>query len=159
MFTFSLSSIESSVWENHPYAILVLALPVGMLMREVLSMPSISSASRATAMAMLLFLAAPLSLQIGDMRLAGDDLFVTSLMLDGILVAAPLIVNAFIARRGLDEEGLSRTADGLAYVMLLVLALLDSSGGLLLIPLVLLVSMRTLQHNFQGLTEIGRAHV
>lgn len=154
MFTFSISSIEASVWENHPYAILMLALPVGMLMREVLSMPSISSASRATAMAMLLFLAAPLSLQIGDMRLAGEDLFVTSLMLDGILVAAPLIVNAFIARKGLDEEGLSRTADGLAYVMLMVLALLDSSGGLLLIPLVLLVSMRTLQHNFQGLTVL-----
>ena len=50
-------------------------------------------------MAMLLFLAAPLSLQIGDMRLAGEDLFVTSLMLDGILVAAPLIVNAFIAHQ------------------------------------------------------------
>ena len=154
MFTFSLSSIESGIWEDRPYAILVLALPVGMLMREVLSMPSISSASRAAAMAMLLFLAAPLSLQIGESRLAGDDLFATSLMLDGILVTAPLIVNAFIARRGLDEEGLSRNADGLAYVMLMVLALLDSSGGLLLIPLVVLVSMRTLQHNFQGLTVL-----
>ena len=154
MFTFSISSLNAGVWEERPYVVLLLLLPVGLLIREVLKMELISSATRAGAVALLLFLAAPLSIEIGSQVWSGNDVFYASVFLDSILVAAPLFVNTVIARRGLDEGALNRTADGVAYLLLLLLALLDSSGGLLLLPIVLLVAVRTVKHAFQGLTVV-----
>ena len=56
-------------------------------------------------------------------------------------------MNTVIARRGLDKRELDRFADGVAYVMLLLLAMLDTSGGLLLIPILLLVA-RVIQYQY-----------
>ncbi len=154
MFTFSISSLDASIWEGRPYVVLLLLLPVALLVREVLKMEEISSATRAGAVALLLFLAAPLSIQIGNELWSGNDVFYASVLLDSILVAAPLFVNTAIARRGLDEASLNRNADAMAYLLLLLLALLDTSGGLLLLPIVTLVAVRTVKHAFQGLTVV-----
>ena len=45
-------------------------------------------------------------------------------------------------------------SDGVAYVMLLLLAMLDTSGGLLLLPILLLVTMRVVQFKFYLLLSI-----
>lgn len=152
LFTFSISNMNAEIWADRPYLVLLIALPVAMLVREMVSMDAISSATRATGVALLVFLAAPLSFKIATEFQNGAPLFTASLMLDAILVTAPLIVNAVIAKRGLDLEGLSRDADRVTYFMLMVLAILDTSGGLLMLPILSLVAVRTVRHQLNGVT-------
>jgi hypothetical protein len=148
MFTFSISGLSSSVWEERYYLVLLLLIPVSMLVKDVISLEVLSSNTRAAGVALLVFIAAPLSLQIGQQAASGDNVFQAALILDGILVAAPLVVNSVISKRGIDASTVNRTADGVAYLLLLLLALLDASGGLLFLPLVMLVAFRTVRHQF-----------
>ena len=149
MFTFSVSDVNASTWADQPTLVLLMVIPVGMLIREVLAMPSISSATRATAVTLLVLIAAPLSLALGsNVWGTGADIQTSNVLLDLILVSAPIIVNTVIARRGLDTNELDRMSDGVAYVMLLLLAMLDTSGGLLLMPILLLVTLRVIQYKF-----------
>ena len=112
LFTFTISDVTTSTWSDQPYYILLMALPVGMLIREVVAMDTISSASRAAAVTLLVFIAAPLSLSLAsDVWGTGEGINTATLLLDLILVSAPLIVNFVIAGRGLDTDGLSRSSD------------------------------------------------
>lgn len=149
MFTFSISNVNAATWGDQPTLVLLMVVPVGMLIREVLAMSSISSATRAAAVTLLVLIAAPLSFSLGE-RVWGtsSEIQTANVLLDAILVSAPIIVNTVIARRGLDKRELDRFADGVAYVMLLLLAMLDTSGGLLLIPILLLVTARVIQYQY-----------
>ena len=152
LFTFTVSDVTSSTWSTQPALILLMALPVGVLIREVVAMETISSATRATAVTLLILIAAPLSLSLGqDLWGTGKNITVATLLLDAILVSAPLIVNAVIAKRGLDVGEANRASEAVTYVMLLVLGMLDTSGGLLFIPLVVLVTWRVLQYHYYWL--------
>ncbi len=149
MFTFSISDVNASTWADQPALVLLMVIPVGMLIREVLAMDSISSATRATAVTLLVLIAAPLSFALGlEVWGTSADIRTSNVMLDAILVSAPLIVNTAIARRGLDKGEVDRMSDGVAYVMLIVLAMLDTSGGLLLIPILTLVTVRVIQYRY-----------
>ena len=149
LFTFTISDVTTSTWSDQPYYILLMALPVGMLIREVVAMDTISSASRAAAVTLLVFIAAPLSLSLAsDVWGTGEGINTATLLLDLILVSAPLIVNFVIAGRGLDKDGLSRSSDAVTYAMLVLLAMMDTSGGVLFIPLLTLVTWRTMQYQF-----------
>ena len=64
LFTFTVSGVNTAAWSDQPYLVLLMALPVAMLIREVLAMESISSATRASAVTLLVFIAAPLSLSL-----------------------------------------------------------------------------------------------
>jgi hypothetical protein len=152
LFTFSISQLSVEVLADHPYVVLLVAVPVALLVRELVSLETISSGTRASGVAMLVFLSAPLSFGVGQALADGEDLRAAAVLLDLVIVAAPLVVNAMISRRGLDMDGLSRTADGVSYAFLLVLALLDVSGGVLLLPLAVLVAARTVSHRFHGFT-------
>ena len=155
MFTFSVSNVNAATWSDQPALVLLMVIPVGMLIREVLAMASISSATRATAVTLLLLIAAPLSLALGDnVWGTSADIQMSNVLLDLILVSAPIIVNTVIARRGIDTNELDRMSDGVAYVMLLLLAMLDTSGGLLLLPILLLVTMRVVQFKFYLLLSL-----
>lgn len=152
LFTFTVSDVTSSTWSSQPLLVLLMALPVGVLIREVVAMESISSATRATAVTLLILIAAPLSLSLGpDLWGSNGGINTATLLLDAILVSAPLIVNAVIARRGLDINEASRGSDAVTYSMLLLLGMLDTSGGLLLIPMMVLVTWRVLQYHFYWL--------
>jgi len=152
LFTFTVSDVTTATWSSTPALVLLMLLPVGMLIREVISMDVISSATRATAVTLLVLIAAPLSLAFGpNVWGSGEGINQATLLLDAILVSAPLIVNAAISKRGLDVGVLNRTSDGVTYVMLLFLAMLDTSGGLLLIPLFVLVTWKTLQYRYYWL--------
>ena len=100
LFTFTVSGVKTAAWSDQPYLVLLMALPVGMLIREVINMETISSATRASAVTLLVFIAAPLSLSLGpDLWGSGEGINTTTLLLDLILVSAPLIANVVIARR------------------------------------------------------------
>lgn len=149
LFTFMVSGVKTATWSDQPYLVLLMALPVGMLIREVVSMETISSATRASAVTLLVFMAAPLSLSLGpNVWGSGDGINTTTLLLDLILVSAPLIANVVIARRGLDTDGLSRASDAVTYGMLILLGMMDTSGGVLFLPILALVTWRTMQYRF-----------
>ena len=149
MFTFSVSDVNVTTWAEQPALVLLMVIPVGMLIREVTAMNSISSATRATAVTLLVLIAAPLSFALGPEVWGTNAKTQTSnVLFDLILVSAPLIVNAVISRRGLDKGELDRMGDGVAYVMLLLLGMLDTSGGLLLLPILLLVTVRVIQYRY-----------
>lgn len=152
MFTFSISKVNMDVWESNAIVSLLLALPVAFLVREFVRMEVISSLDRAAGVALLIFLALPLSFELNQATAEGYDVFWASMLLDAILVTAPLLVNGVIQRRGIDEQVLNREADGAMYLMLLGLGLLDTSGGLLFLPLAGLVAWRTVLHRYHALT-------
>ena len=152
MFTFSINLLRVDVWGTSPFIVLLLALPVAMLVREFLRMEAIGSTDRATGVGLLIFLAVPLAWQLNDAAWMGVDVFGASVLLDAVLVTAPLVVNAVIQRRGIDETVLNREADGATYLLLLGLALLDTSGGILFLPLAVLVAWRTVRHRYHAIT-------
>ena len=155
LFTFTVSSVNTATWSDQPYLVLLMALPVGMLIREVVSMETISSASRASAVTLLVFIAAPLSLSLGPEYWGSrDGINTTTLLLDLILVSAPLIVNTVIGRRGLDTDGLNRSSDAVTYLMLILLGMMDTSGGVLFLPMLALVTWRTMQYRFYWILAI-----
>ncbi|MBL6806202.1 MAG: hypothetical protein ISQ54_01905 [Candidatus Poseidonia sp.] len=154
MFAFSISEMSLDSFVQTPYWVLLMIIPVGILVWEIINLDEISSATRAGGVALLVFLAAPISLQMQSLAFNSQDpdVIVSAVLLDLILVSAPLAINALIAKRGIDKSGLNFGADGLAYVLLMILASLDSSGGILLIPLVSLIAFRSIQHRHYGVT-------
>ena len=154
MFAFSISDISLGTFVQTPYWVLLMVIPVGILVWEITNLDEISSATRAGGVALLVFLAAPISIQMQSLAFDTSDtsVIVSAVLLDLILVSAPLAVNALIAKRGIDGSGLNFRADGLAYVLLMILASFDSSGGILLIPLMILIAFRTIQHRHYGIT-------
>ena len=154
MFAFSISDISLYSFVTTPYWVLLMIIPVGILVWEIINLDEISSATRAGGVALLVFLAAPISLQMQSLAFDGVEsgIITSALLLDLILVSAPLAVNALIAKRGIDKSGLDFNADGLSYVLLMILASFDSSGGILLVPLLTLIAFRTLQHRHYGIT-------
>ena len=138
----SLFFLEANAFVDRPQWIFIIAIPVGILVYDIVSMPTIHSSTRAAGVGLLIALAFPIVTQL---NMVVDDTFRAALILDAILVAAPLIVNSIITRRGVDEEGLNFSADVVSYLLLLVLASMDSSGGLLLLPIALLVMYRSVQ--------------
>ena len=155
LFTFTVSGVKTATWSDQPYLVLLMALPVGMLIREVVVMETISSATRASAVTLLVFIAAPLSLSLGpDLWGSGEGINTATLLLDLILVSAPLIANVVIARRGLDTDGLSRSSDAVTYLMLILLGMMDTSGGVLFLPILTLVTWRTMQYRFYWILAV-----
>ena len=134
--------------------ILLLLLPVYGLVHEIKNMEVISSVVRSAGVWVLFTIALPLSLSFNIIR---DEMLEMSkyedtallpvpILLDVILLSAPLYVNWLIAKRGIDKEHLSVGADAWAMVGLIALACLDTSGGLLLITMLALVTVRSVQH-------------
>lgn len=149
LFSFSLFSIESSRLVEDPYWVGLMAIPVGMLIKDISDMEVISSRTRSWGVYFLLLMSLPvammLTLAIQDTQTDSNILF-SSVLLDLIIISGPLAVNAVINRRGIDEGALNKRADVEAYIGLLLLSMLDSSGGLLFLTLSTFVAMKTLQH-------------
>ena len=149
----TLTVISVDAYVTKPQWILLIAIPIGILVNEIISMKTINSTTRATGIGLLVAIAFPISVQLQDVayNLVGNgDLFVAGVLLDLLLVSAPLIVNGIISKRGVDRDSLNFFADATAYVFLLILASFDSSGGLLFIPLFALVAYKTIQHRHYG---------
>ena len=157
LFAFSISLMSANEFIFNAQWVLLMAVPAGMLVREIVAMETISSNTRAAGVGLLVLLALPLAMpfkEAADHPSLQGELFVAAIILDAILVLAPMIVNGVIARRGIDIESVDIGADRIAYGLLLILACLDSSGGLLLIPIVSLVAFRTVKHRVYEMTIV-----
>ena len=134
--------------------ILLLLLPVYGLVYEIKNMDVISSVVRSAGVWVLLAIALPVSISFNIIRdemleitrYQDTALLPIPILFDVILLSAPLYVNWLISKRGIDKEHLSVDADAWAMVGLIVFACLDTSGGLLFISMLGLVTVRCVQH-------------
>ena len=134
--------------------VLLLLVPVGGLVLEIKNMDVISSTVRSAGVWVLFTIALPLCISYNLIRNKMQDMdeyretsiIPYAVLLDVILLSAPLYVNWLITKRGIDEDHLSVNADAWAMLGLLGLACLDTSGGLLLISMLALVTVRCVQH-------------
>ena len=149
LFSFSLFTIEPERLMNE-YWVGLMVIPVAMLVKDINDMEVISSRTRSWGVYYLLLMSLPvaamLNWAIEDDGGTTSGILLTSIALDLIIISGPLAVNTIINRRGIDEEALKKSADVGAYIGLLLLSMMDSSGGLLFLTLSTFVVMKTLQH-------------
>ena len=137
-----------------PIGILLLSVPIGLLVWEILGLETITSRARSTAVWVLFGMGLGPAMFINALRselgeMAGyEDKFLlpAALLLDALLVAAPLVVAWAIGKRGIDKAGISPNADAAAMMGLVALACLDSSGGLLLLPIIGLATFQSVRY-------------
>ncbi|MBT5254583.1 MAG: hypothetical protein HOL72_02340, partial [Euryarchaeota archaeon] len=152
--TIAIASVEIKPFAQNPIWVMLLSIPVAILVYEILALDKISSVTRATGVWMLVLMAIPMILRMQIARFEATEtqlehlggLIPAAIVLDLILIAAPFIVNSQINKRGIDDEVLSKNADASALAGLLLLAMMDSSGGLLLISMFVLVTSRAIKH-------------
>ena len=136
------------------YLVLLYMIPIGILMWEIKSMDVISSQSRMIAAFMLLIVAAssvPLMFNVEH----SDGLFKAGIVYDIMFLSAPISAFVLINKRGLDRDHLSRPADQVMLCVLLVLGMLDQSGGLLFLSMYGLVSLVAIQYRHHGVTMLA----
>ena len=162
--TIAIASVEYRPLAENPMWVMFLAIPVAILVSEILALDKISSLTRATGVWMLVIMALPIAIKMLIVRDAttADDipkmlngLIPAAIVLDLILIAAPFIVNSQINKRGIDDEVLSKNSDVAALAGLLVLAMMDSSGGLLLLSMFVLVTIRAIKHRHNTLLLVS----
>jgi len=141
------------IFARQPW-ILLLLVPVTALVLEIKNMDIISSTVRSAGVWVLFTIALPIGIAFALIRenmqthvdYVNSSIVPVAILLDVILLSAPLYVNWLITKRGIDEDHLSVNADAWAMLGLVGLACLDNSGGLLLISMIGLVTVRCVQH-------------
>ena len=138
---------------SYPWALLLL-VPIMGLVLEIKNMDVISSVVRSAGVWVLFTIALPLSISFNILRSQMQYLAEyenTSwapipILFDIMILSAPLYVNSLITKRGIDDDHLSVNADAWAMLGLLGLACLDTSGGLLILSMIGLVTVRCVKH-------------
>jgi hypothetical protein len=138
---------------TYPWILMLLA-PVYGLVHEIRGMEIISSTVRSAGVWVLFAITVPVSISFNVVRsemlqiekYVDTAIMPVPILLDLILLSAPLYVNSLIAKRGIDTEHLSENADRWAMLGLIAFACLDTSGGLLLISMLGLVTVRSVRH-------------
>ncbi len=149
-----LGETEAQDLVKAPYILVLLAVPIACLVWEILALKKISSKARAAAVWLLFAVGLAPSLVFNGYRfmMEGDPEYIDKnflpgmLLLDLMLVSAPFIVAWAISKRGLDKDAISARADLYAMIGLIALACLDTSGGLLMIPMLALVTYYSVKH-------------
>ena len=146
-------SMGTESFASEPW-ILLLLVPVTALVLEIKNMDIISSTVRSAGVWVLFTIALPIGVAFSMIRekmqthvdYMDTRILPVALLLDVILLSAPLYVNWLITKRGIDDDHLSVNADAWAMFGLVGLACLDNSGGLLLISMLGLITVRCVQH-------------
>ena len=142
LLIFSLAAAESTA----TWTVMLLLLPIMVLMREVLFELPQDNRTRAGGVWLLFFVGLPWSFRIHQSLIdAGpSEVVAAQIMFDLIMLAGPLLGQFMLIKQGVvKEEG--RAADWLLIGVMMV-ALLDVSGGILLLSLMFLVMTRALLH-------------
>jgi len=146
LFTVSLTAVglndlaENIVWT------LLMVVPIGIIVAEVVREEEASSAGRMIATLTMIAVAAPMAFSLNAARSEIGELYSSMIFFDLLLLAGPLGVSIMLDNKGLNEDSLSRKADIATLIGLLILGLFDTSGGLLFVPMYLLVFQRAMKH-------------
>ena len=73
------------------------------------------------------------------------EIILSQLIFDILLILGPIILTVILMRRGLDKENISYEADKWAFFGVLVLSLLDTSGGLAMLVLYSIVIFNSIR--------------
>ena len=144
LFTVALTAAENALADDI-FWVLLMIIPIGIIILEVLSEEKASSAGRMIATVTLLLVAAPMAFALNNAD-SGDSIKTATILFDSLLLLGPLSVSLILAKKGLNEDTLDEAADTLTLCGLLVLGLFDTSGGLLFFTMYLLVFQRALKH-------------
>ena len=144
LFTVALASVQDGLADDI-FWVLMMIIPIGIIIFEVLSEKEASSAGRMIATITLLLVAAPMAFALNEAG-SGNNIRDATILFDSILLLGPLSVSLILAKKGLNEETLDEAADIVTLTGLLVLGLFDTSGGLLFFTMYLLVFYRALKH-------------
>ena len=126
-----------------------MVIPIGILLWEIIDREGVSSIERALASWIMVLIAFPISEELNYLNTkyrnlaenTGEPLIelarlgevlLSTILFDLLLILGPLIITIIILRKGFNQEnkeGLSYNADKFTYLGLLVLALMDTSGG------------------------------
>ncbi len=142
LLIFSLSAAAGT----QTWIVFLLLMPIMVLMREILfELPS-DNKTRAAGIWLLFFVGLPWSFRIHQSLLdgGGESVLMAQIVFDLIMIAGPLLGQVMLTRQGVvAEEG--NAADWLLFGAMAV-GILDVSGGILLIGMLLLVLTRSIQH-------------
>ena len=151
-----ISTLDSSVLLNSYYAVGLYLLPVSLLIYEVYKMDVISSESRALGTLWLLIIAGASMPLMSEARMDHmDGLFKAGIVWDLVFLLTPVAVHGIITKRGLDRDVLNRGADQVMLGGLLVLGMLDQSGGLLFLTMYGLVGYTAFKYRHHVLSCIA----
>lgn len=151
LFSIAVSSIDVESIALQIQWIVLMLIPIGIILKEVLDEKEASSIGRMIAIWLMVIIAAPVSIKLNFAALEVDTLIINGIVFDLFLLSGPLIVSAMLTKKGINEDSLDESADIGTLIGLLVLGLLDSSGGLLFITMYLLVFSRSLKHRQNAL--------
>ena len=143
LLLFSMGLARSGDLANQIELGALLLIPIGILTYEVVNELPNDDRTRATAAWLLFLIGFPLSLylHLEPSGTAGNG----NLLFDSILLGGPLIVELALRRRGLEGEK-DMAAGSITLIGVLAIASLDTTGGLLAIPLFALVLLRGFNH-------------
>ena len=148
LFAISLASVDADGLVNG-YWVLALAIPVAILIYELLKMENIKAESRAMAVWTMFLISLPISIQLNEYIFGnGSDetLKASQLMFDFILLLGPVVIHQMMKKGIFGEELHSKKADLATLIGLLALGLLDTTGGLAFFTLFIIVAYRTVAH-------------
>ncbi|PXY77699.1 MAG: hypothetical protein CXX81_11555 [Methanobacteriota archaeon] len=142
LLIFSLAAAGSTA----TWTVMLLLLPIMVLMREVLFELPQDNRTKAGGVWLLFFVGLPWSFRIHESLIdaGGSEVVPAQIMFDLIMLAGPLLGQFMLIKQGVvKEEG--KAADWLLIGVMMV-ALLDVSGGILLLGMMFLAMTRALLH-------------
>ncbi|MBT4066783.1 MAG: hypothetical protein HOE76_06160 [Euryarchaeota archaeon] len=146
LFTVALTAVGPTNLAENIIWTLLLIIPIGIIVKEVLDEERASSTGRMIATFTMIAVAAPMALSLNLARGETDGLIYSTILFDLMLLAGPLGVSVLLSKKGLNDDSLNRTADIATLMGLLVLGLFDTSGGLLFLTMYILVFSRAVKH-------------
>ncbi|MBJ23262.1 MAG: hypothetical protein CMB64_01195 [Euryarchaeota archaeon] len=162
LLSISITSAIIGYSGNEAFWVCLMILPIGILIWELISQEDVSSFDRVLASWIMVLIALPISLELNwlyskysdyqeDTGILVDlprfgDIILSQLIFDILLILGPIILTIILMKRGLNKESNSYEADKWAFLGLLVLSLLDASGGIALITLYGIVIFNSIKY-------------
>lgn len=154
--TIGISTLDASMLEGDSFYLVGLYLiPIGILFWEINSMDVLSSQSRMIGAFMLLIVALSSMPLMSEVNTVDGELFKAGIVYDIIFLSSPIAAFVLINKRGLDRDHLNRTADQIMLCVLLVIGMLDQSGGLLFLSMYGLAALVAVQYRHHVVTLLA----
>ncbi len=154
--TIGISTLDPTLLAGDTFYLVGLyIIPIGILFWEINSMDVLSSQSRMIGAFMMLIIAASSMPLMFEASIGVDGLFKAGIVYDLIFLSAPIGAFVLINKRGLDRDHLSRPADQIMLCVLLIIGMLDQSGGLLFLSMYGLVALVAIQYRHHGVTMLA----
>jgi hypothetical protein len=125
------------------HLIAMLSLPIAILLNEILNELPKDDRTRSAGAWILFLIGLPTAIALHANP--ADTLTTSILLFDGLLLAGPMLGDILVRRGGLSEEKDMRGGNW-TLLGLLAIAMLDASGGLLALPIFLIVLLRGYNH-------------